>query len=363
VWSEPSRCSPSSTRKPRPRLRSAGSWNATRPNGCADWSDLSGGCYLFLCDQISARSCVWDSICSMQSWTFGLISLAGSGAMSSTSGRALASSCAASPRSGTQAWTDRAVHINAKYAEEGEWAKEEQSWLWKLSMAGVGRTEISERSINAHVRLTTRFQELQEDEAGRSYLRAHIDRLAAELAAAKLRLASAPGAFPAVELIEDLIEVTVMGPPESAGGGGTIGVPTDVRREVARVVRGAVARGAAQLPSDEPGLVLLDPGMHAPSHLLVEEVKRWMAAEGAACSNLAGVLVIAEVLVEPVASVVGRLEQIVPVWHDEAPRWVVDGPWDALSDALSARAREALEHRARIAVDGDREDALLAAVG
>jgi hypothetical protein len=102
--------------------------------------------------------------------------------------------------------------------------------------------------------------------------------------------------------------------------------------------------------------------MHAPSHLLVEEVKRWMAAEGAAYANLAGVLVIAEVLVEPVASVVGCLEQIVPVWRDEAPRWVVDGPWDVLSDALSARAREALEHRARITVSGNREDSLLAAV-
>jgi hypothetical protein len=153
-----------------------------------------------------------------------------------------------------------------------------------------------------------------------------------------------------------------MDPPESAGSGSTTRVPTDIRREVTRVVRGAVATGAAQLPSGEPGLVLLDPGMHAPSHLLVEEVKRWMAAEGAAYANLAGVLVIAEVLVEPVASVVGCLEQIVPVWRDEAPRWVVDGPWDVLSDALSARAREALEHRARITVSGNREDSLLAAV-
>jgi hypothetical protein len=258
---------------------------------------------------------------------------------------------------------DGAVHINAKYAEEGEWAKEEQSWLWKLSMAGVGRTEISERLRSAHVHLTSRFQELQQNEAGRSYLRANIDRLAADLAAAKIRLASTPGPFPVFEIIEDLVEVKVMGPPESTGSGSTAGVPTDIRREVTRVVRGAVATGAAQLPSGEPGLVLLDPGMHAPSHLLVEEVTRWMAAEGAAYANLAGVLVIAEVLVEPVASVVGRLEQIVPVWRDEAPRWVVDGPWDVLSDALSARAREALEHRARITVSGDREDLLLAAVG
>jgi hypothetical protein len=130
--------------------------------------------------------------------------------------------------------------------------------------------------------------------------------------------------------------------------------PTDSRREVARVVRGAVARGAMQIPPEDLGLVLLNPGMHAPSHLLVEEVKRWMGAEGAGYPNLVGVLVMAEVLVEPEPGVLGRLEQIVPVWRDETPGWVKDGPWQDLSDALAARDMEALARR--YAEGGDHEN-------
>lgn len=261
---------------------------------------------------------------------------------------------------------DRAVCIDVQHAEEGEWAKEEQGWLWKLLTGLTGRTETSaERSIHAHVRLTPKFRMFQQSVEGRSYLRAHIDRLAEAIATTKIRLADHSVRFPAEELIDDLIEVKVMGPPGSAGGGGSIlGVSTDARREVARVVSGAVARGAARLPSGAPGLVLLDPGMHAPSHLLVEEVKRWMAQEGAGYTDLAGVLVMAEVLVEPVPSVMGRLEQIVPVWRDDAPRWLIEGPWDALSDALSARGRDVLEYRcARASSEWPTDGLLGAAVG
>jgi hypothetical protein len=132
-------------------------------------------------------------------------------------------------------------------------------------------------------------------------------------------------------------------------------VPTDSRREVARVVRGAVTRGAAHLPPEDLGLVLLNPGMHAPSHVLVEEVKRWMGAEGAGYPKLVGVLVMAEVLIEPAPGVLGRIEQIVPVWRDETPSWVKDGPWQDLSDALAVRDLEALAHR-YADLGGDRED-------
>lgn len=258
---------------------------------------------------------------------------------------------------------DHSIYIEAKYAEEGEWAKEEQSWFWKLSMPRATQPEILERPINAHVRLTDKFQELQETEGGRSYLRANIDRLALEIVAAKVRLAGTSGPFPAIEYIEDLVEVKAMGTSGGVGSSSMIGVPTDARREVARVVRGAVARGAMQIPSGEVGLVLLNPGMHAPSHLLVEEVNRWMRAEGAHYSNLVGVLVLAEVLVEPVPGVLGRLEQVIPVWREETPRWVIDGPWNDLSLALAARDLEALEHRCKRAVHGDREGVLLAATG
>jgi hypothetical protein len=249
---------------------------------------------------------------------------------------------------------DRFVYVDARHAEEGAWAKEEQSWFWRLSMPQAGHLELSERPISAQVRLTEKYQELQDTCDGRSLLRANIDRIAAELAEAKLRLASSGGPFPAVEIVDGLVEVKVMGPPGDASSGSLMGVPTDSRREVARVVRGAVARGAMQIPPGDLGLVLLNPGMHAPSHLLVEEVKRWMGAEGAGYPNLVGVLVMAEVLVEPEPGVLGRLEQIVPVWRDETPGWVKDGPWQDLSDALAARDMEALARR--YAEGGDHEN-------
>jgi hypothetical protein len=250
---------------------------------------------------------------------------------------------------------DRLVYVDAKHAEEGTWAKEEQNWFWRLSMPQVDHLGTSARPINAHVRLTERFQELQDTEDGRSFLRANIDRIAANLADAKLRLASSQGPFPAVEIVDGLLEVKVMGPPGQASSGSLMGVPIDSRREVARVVRGAVARGAMQIPPDDLGIVLLDPGMHAPSHLLVEEVRRWMASEGASHRQLVGVLVMAEVLIEPEPGVLGRLEQIVPVWRDDTPGWVKDGPWQDLSDALAVRDMEALARRYAEG-GGDRED-------
>jgi hypothetical protein len=249
---------------------------------------------------------------------------------------------------------DRFVYVDAKHAQEGEWAKEEQGWFWRLSMLQGGHIESSERPVSAHIRLTEKFQELQDTDEGRSYLRANIERLSTELGRVRLRLASSTGPFPAVETIDGLIEVKVMAPPGQGSSGSVMGAPTDSRREVARVVRGAVARGATQLPPEAPGLVLLNPGMHAPSHLLVEELKRWMGAEGADYPNLVGVLVMAEVLMEPVPGVIGRVEQIIPVWRDETPSWIMDGPWAALSDALAQRDLEALAHRSA-EVGGDSE--------
>jgi len=250
---------------------------------------------------------------------------------------------------------DRFVYVNAKHAEEGAWAKEEQTWFWRLSMAQASHLELAERPVCAHVRLTEKFQDLQETEDGRTFLRANIDRIAAQLADAKFRLASSGGPFPALEIVDGLVEVKVMGPSGNVSSGSLMGVPTDSRREVSRVVRGAVARSAMQIPPEDLGVVLLNPGMHAPSHLLVEEVRRWMGAEGAGYPHLIGVLVMAEVLVEPAPGVLGRLEQIVPVWRDEMPGWVKDGPWQDLSDALAARDLEALARRYADA-GGDRED-------
>jgi hypothetical protein len=166
---------------------------------------------------------------------------------------------------------------------------------------------------------------------------------------AKVRLATSGGPFPAIDVVEELIEVEVLGPPGTASSGSVTGVPTDNRKEVARVVRGAVKTGATQIPPGKIGLVLLNPGMHAPTHLLVEEVTRWMTAvgEGADYPDLVGALVVSELMVEPVEGVLGHVDVLVPVWRDSAPDWVVAGPWDALSDAFAQQQLEALARRCR----------------
>lgn len=235
------------------------------------------------------------------------------------------------------------LYVDAKHSEEGDWVKEEHQWFCRLSM----HPDPAGLAISAHVRLTDRFQSLQDTDNGRTFIRSQIDYLAEELERTKVRLATSGGPFPAVDCVGGLIEVEVLGPPGSSSSGSSQGVPTDIRREVARVVRGAVAKGATQIPDGEIGVVLLNPGMHASSHILVEEVERWMAAEGEGADypKLVGVLVVAELLREPVPGVLGRVETIVPVWRTSTPAWVENGPWKALSNAFAKQDMEALAKR------------------
>ena len=246
------------------------------------------------------------------------------------------------------------LYIDTKRSGESERIKEEQAWFWKLATA---HSDGANREIDAYFTLTKRYEELQNTDESRAYLRANIDRLASKLATTKERLAQADSAFPAFESVEGLVDVTVLGATSRRSGGSFLGVPTDGRREVARIVQSVITCGASYLPPDEPGLVFLDPGTHAPSHLLVEEVTRWMAAEGATCRYLVGVMIAVETLVEPAPGVIGRVEQLVPVWRDAIPSWITSGPWDAVSRAFALRDLEVLAHRLATATDANHMDA------
>jgi hypothetical protein len=246
------------------------------------------------------------------------------------------------------------LYVDTKLSGESERIKEEQAWFWKLATAHIdGAT----RGIDAHFTLTKRYEELQNTDEGRAYLRTNIDRLASELATAKERLAQAANTFPAFESVEGLVDVKVLGATRRRSGSGFLGVPTDGRREVARIVQSVITRGASQLPPDAPGLVFLHPGTHAPSHLLVEEVRRWMAAEGATYGYLVGVMIAVETLVEPAPGVIGRVEQLVPVWRDAIPAWITDGPWEAVSRAFALNDLEVLAHQLATTTDANHTDA------
>ena len=127
---------------------------------------------------------------------------------------------------------------------------------------------------------------------------------------------------------------------------------------MSRIVQSAITQGATRLPSSEPGLVCLDPGTHAPSYLLVDEIHRWMATDGAAFPQLAGVLIAVETLVEPVPGLLGRVEQLVPIWRESVAAWISGGPWEMVSRAFAFHDLEVLAHR--IGKQGASADAAIA---
>lgn len=233
------------------------------------------------------------------------------------------------------------LYIDAKRSSESARIKEEQAWFWKLATAHRG----TGREVDAQITLTAKYEELQNTEDGRAFLRANIDRIASELAALKDRLAQEGSSFPTFASIDGLVDVKVLGVISRGTGSSFLGVPTDGRREASRIVQSAITQGAKRLPSTEPGLVCLDPGTHTPSHLLVEEIQRWMGANGAAFPHLAGVLIAVETLVEPAPGLLGRVEQLVPVWRDHAAAWISGGPWDTVSRAFAFHDLEVLAHR------------------
>jgi len=246
------------------------------------------------------------------------------------------------------------LYVDAKHVEEGDGIKEETRWWLQLGMpdevamyADDLDALMNDPPATAHVRLTEKYRQLQESTSGRSYLRTNIRRLSEQIERTKRRLAASGGPFPAVEVIEGLIEVAVEIPESGQGGMNMTGSSTDTTKEVGRIVRGAVTTGAAQIPPGELGLVLLDPESYAPIELLVEELKRWMAApgEGAEYPNLVGVLAISPVRLTLEDGVDGMVETIVPIWRDGAPQWVIDGPWEQFSNAFAQWDLKALVGR------------------
>jgi hypothetical protein len=82
-----------------------------------------------------------------------------------------------------------------------------------------------------------------------------------------------------------------------------------------------------------------------------------MAAEGATYEYLVGVMIAVETLVEPAPGVIGRVEQLVPIWRDAIPTWITGGPWEAVSGAFALHDFEVLAHRLATATDANHTDA------
>lgn len=233
------------------------------------------------------------------------------------------------------------LFVDVKRSGESARIKEEQAWFWKLATAHRGTGS----EVDAQITLTAKYEQLQNTEDGRAFLRANIDRIASELSALKERLVQEGSSFPSSDSIDGLVDVKVMGVTRRGSGSSFMRVPTEGHREVSRIIQSAITQGAMRLPPNEAGLVCLDPGTHAPSYLLVDELHRWMATHGAAFPHLVGVLIAVEALVEPEPGMLGRMEQLVPIWRDSVEAWISNGPWDRVSSAFASHDLEVLAHK------------------
>ena len=83
-----------------------------------------------------------------------------------------------------------------------------------------------------------------------------------------------------------------------------------------------------------------------------------MATNGAAFPHLAGVLIAVETLVEPEPGLLGRVEQLIPIWREPVAAWISSGPWDLVSRAFAFHDLEVLAHR--MGKQTDRADAAIA---
>jgi hypothetical protein len=126
-----------------------------------------------------------------------------------------------------------------------------------------------------------------------------------------------------------------------------MGVATDVGKEAQRIVRGAITRAAQQVPAGEFGATVLRAGWQVPASRIRDELERWLHSEGEGgeYKHFIGGLIVEEVFPEPLPQITGRVERITPVWRRDAPRWVLEGPWDALSHAFALRDLEVLAKR------------------
>jgi len=95
------------------------------------------------------------------------------------------------------------------------------------------------------------------------------------------------GQYPASECVDGLIRVTVHATPRSS-----YNPVFDMESEARRIVRGLVRDGAAQIPANREGALLVHLGRCDQGHLgqTFDEVKRWILKEGSLEQQLKYVL-------------------------------------------------------------------------
>ncbi len=223
----------------------------------------------------------------------------------------------------------RKVLLEVKLSREGVRLREESDWLMKFSA-------VSDRTvgIEAHLELLEEFGRLQERDDGR-WMRDNVDRLVGLVDEAKIRLASS-SSYPATDVVESCIRVTVRAPRGTSGSTSVLGVPINSTREALRIVRNLLMDGATQVPEDRLGVILIDPGWGIEHEALVAEVQRWFQGDGACYPQVVGALMLSR---EYYANFTLALTRVSAAWRPEAPGDLRSSDaWDRLASGLSWHA-------------------------
>lgn len=222
----------------------------------------------------------------------------------------------------------REILLEVKLAREGDLVKEENDRLTKF-VFGSDRA----LGIPGHLELLEGLDRLQDEQAGRRALDENIARLVQLVDDAKIRLASSP-TFPASEVLDGCVRVTVSGPRGTSGAVDVLGTPMNSTREAARIIQNLLVDGAGQIPEDRIGVVLIDPGSGIASDVMASEVQRWLGDEGGAYPQVTGVLLLSRQYFGDIYDL--PITVVTPEWRDNAPDYLRQSDvWNRMTAGLS----------------------------
>lgn len=207
--------------------------------------------------------------------------------------------------------------VDAKLARDSKRTIEEREWYERITLVRDLLVGTRPLPVRFRIELTDRFQQLQEVDAGRRWIRDNVARLENEVRRARDRLALSL-TLPEESDVEGLVRVLALHPNDPSGGH-HLGVPPDSGHEAARVVRSCLMSGASQVPTRMKGLVIVRVDWHTSLEDVAREAQRWFAQEGEAYPSLVGAVFVANGMLEGADVVINDLA---PVW-----RMTTAGPW------------------------------------
>lgn len=224
--------------------------------------------------------------------------------------------------------------VDAKLARDSQRTIEEREWFERITLVRdlfEGMRPLP--PVRCRIELTDRFHAMQHTDDGRRWIRENLDRLESETRSLRDRLALSL-TLPAEGDVEDLVRVLALHRQDPSGGH-HLGVPPNFSREAARIVRGCLTSGAAQVPDGMTGLVVVRVDWHTSLGHVAREAERWFCEEGQSYASLVGAVFVAHGVLGGETVVVSELA---PVWRKATSGpWQAPSTWGRIMDALNWR--------------------------